>query len=219
VNLAKKIKGYIGEELHSLIISNFSTTTPTTKAVSEIVLMDSVQNYFEFALSTCCGIPSITLEGTLEDWKNIRARLNDLRFFDLDWWIDHLAPVLDQFVEAYQGSVDKSFWSNIFKEYNGSGGPFISGWILTFFPYLKSGYQNDYVDWKKLQKRKHGGGLNPDNFGGGLNKAPFKWKYFNEVFEMNLLGGFIGVSQDTDTKALKPEIGWLVGERENEVSK
>jgi len=33
---------------------------------------------------------------------------------------------------------------------------------------------------------------------------------------MNFLGGFVGVSQDPDTKALKPEIGWLVGEQEKE---
>ena len=41
------IKKAIGAEAHSLILSDFSTTGPTERAASEIVLMDCVQSYFD----------------------------------------------------------------------------------------------------------------------------------------------------------------------------
>jgi len=211
------IKGYIGDELHSTIVSNFSTTTPITKAVSEIVLMDTCQNYFEYRLMTKCGIPSINLQGTLEDWINIRERVDRLRQFDLNWWIDCLAPVMDQFVEAHKGNIDNSFWSNIFKVSGGSGGPYVNGWNIVFFPYLKNGYKNESMPSWNAPKRF--GGISPGKVTWGFNKAPFKWEYYDKVFDMNLLGGFIGVSQDPNTKALKPEIGWLVGERDTNTTK
>lgn len=51
-----KIKEYIGKK-HDLIVSNFSTTTPLSKAVSEIVLMDCMKSYFDYLEKTICGIP------------------------------------------------------------------------------------------------------------------------------------------------------------------
>jgi len=55
-------------------------------------------------------------------------------------------------------------------------------------------------------------GINPGSITWGFSKAPFIWEYFGQSFEMNFLGGFVGVSQDPETRAIKPEIGWLVGD-------
>jgi hypothetical protein len=46
----------------------------------------------------------------------------------------------------------------------------------------------------------------------GISKAPFRWNCFDRSFEMEFLGGFVGVSQDRETLAVKPEIGWAVRE-------
>jgi len=46
----------------------------------------------------------------------------------------------------------------------------------------------------------------------GMSKAPFSWDYLNRSFDMEFLGGFVGVSQDRETLAVKPEIGWAVRE-------
>jgi len=110
--------------------------------------------------------------------------------------------------------VDNGFWSNIFKMKGGSGGPYVQGWNAVFFPYSKNGKKNTYMS--KWQGEKHFSGIRPDFVTWGFSKAPFIWEYFEEKFQMNFLGGFVGVSQDPDTKALKPEIGWLVGEQEKE---
>jgi len=41
-----KIKSHIGEENHSMIVADFSTTTSVEKACSEIVLMEAMKSFF-----------------------------------------------------------------------------------------------------------------------------------------------------------------------------
>jgi hypothetical protein len=46
----------------------------------------------------------------------------------------------------------------------------------------------------------------------GMSKSLFCWQYFDKTFDMEFLGGFVGVAQDNETLALRPEIGWAVRE-------
>ena len=62
------------------------------------ILMDSFKEYFSYIVYTECGIPKITLEGTVDDWKKLRDRALGLAQYDLVWWVEALEPVLDQFV-------------------------------------------------------------------------------------------------------------------------
>ena len=80
-----------------------------------------------FAKQLVVGIPEITLEGTVDSWKQLRERALGLAQFDLQWWIDLLKIILDQFVVAKEGHVNKDFWSSINKVQHGSGDPYISG--------------------------------------------------------------------------------------------
>jgi hypothetical protein len=57
--------------------------------------MDTMQQYFEYTMQIACGISKVKLLGTLEDWIKIRENIEKLREFELDWWIDKIAPVLD----------------------------------------------------------------------------------------------------------------------------
>ena len=95
-----KIRTHIGPSNHALLVPGFSTTGPVEKAAFEVTLMDTVQSYFIYAVNTLCGIPAITLEGTPEDWEDLRERAAALERFDLEWWMPHLLPVLDQFIAA-----------------------------------------------------------------------------------------------------------------------
>ena len=65
-----EIRKNVGDEIHGLLTPDFSTTGPVEKAASQVVLMNTFKEYFDFMCCTRCGIPSITLEGTVEDWKN-----------------------------------------------------------------------------------------------------------------------------------------------------
>jgi hypothetical protein len=223
-----QIRDYVGPQI-DLFLPAFSTTGPVERAAAEVVLLDAMQSYFEYQVDTLCGIPAITLEGTREDWSNLTRRAQGFREFGLEHWFDVLSPILNQFALASQGDVDQSFWQSIYKFNSISGGAVINGWITAFFPYKKDRQSGRAIrpskallgnDHEKLQRMLYPGGksvrgtrgLYADSFPSGLSKAPFFWDYLDRSFDMEFLGGFVGVAQDEETLALRPEIGWAVRE-------
>ena len=225
------IQDHIGDA-HRLIVADFSTTGPVERAASEIVLMDAMQAYFSYVFQTICGIPSITLEGTLDDWRAIAERTRKFRQFGLDWWVDALEPILNQFVAAASGKIDQSFWDSIYQWHGEKGcgrGPFVTGWIVNLFPYLNpitddlpflnaiNGAQSDSVatfrrnPWVEI-KPSTVNGPKIDHFPHLPAKAPFVWEFMTTKYQMEFIGGLIGIKQDPQTLSLRPEIGWAVWE-------
>jgi hypothetical protein len=150
----------------------------------------------------------------------------EFRRFDLGWWIDGLQDVLEEFVAAAQGKVHRGFWESIYKWQGprGSGSPYVSGWILKLFPYLDSPEAKWFAltgeetsapllrrnPWLSHSTSEKGPGR--DDFPSMPAKAPFRWKFSSTEYEMELVGGFLGISQDPDSLSLRPEIGWAVRE-------
>jgi hypothetical protein len=117
----------------------------------------------------------------------------------------------------------------------GRGGPVITGWITAFFPYWKdcrtgqasvpveeflgegrvSPEEMLYPGKEKCPGFAHGPTI--ESLPGGLSKAPFRWHYLDKTFDMEFLGGFVGVAQDPGTLTLRPEIGWAVREARESV--
>jgi Domain of unknown function (DUF4419) len=205
-------------ELHGLVVADFSTTDATARAASEITLLSAAQPYFAYEFHSLCGIPEITLEGTAQDWLAIVHRAEGLMRYDATAWISSLLPVLHQFVEAHEGRVDVEFWRSFYKVDSGSGGPYITGWINVLLPYVfkheRAMAANPAAkSWREGLRRASGGGPTTENLPSGLSRVPFLWKFLQHEFQMELLGGFAGVSQDPHTLALRPEIGWAVREK------
>ena len=171
---SEQIRTYVGPETHDLLTPDFTTTGPNEKAAAQVVLMDTLKNYFSYEVHTRCGIPEITLEGTVDDWKKLRAKALSLARYDLDWWIESLKPILDQFVDAASGKVDKQFWCDIYKRNNRSGGPYVTGWIITLFPYLTRG-KNPYL--KEWNKEMMFGGVTTSSFPCRIVFTLFKWMF------------------------------------------
>lgn len=209
-----EIEKHIGKK-RDLLVADFSTTGVIEKAASEVVLMGAMKQYFKYREMTLCGIPEITLLGSTEDWKSIRRRVETFAEFDLGWWVEGLLPILDRFVLASQGKADPAFWDGIYKDGGGSGGPFVTGWINAFFPYIEDyktkGYTriNQYATKAKLSEGYHG--PNTASFPPGLAKVPFVWDYLGVEFNYEFLGGFVGAHQE-ETLAVRPAIGWAVRE-------
>jgi hypothetical protein len=209
------VAAHIGRQ-RDLVVADFSTTGACERAASEIVLMDSMQCYFKYVVQTSCGIPEITLEGTADDWRSIRRRAQALEEYDLGWWTDALGPVLDQLVATAEGRVDVPFWETLFKHVDGSGGPWVCGWINVLFPYLRRGEGGELVrndrmaDWKKGISDRSGGGPSPADIPSGISSVPFVWDYLGQKLPMRFLGGFVGVAQDAGALAVRPAIGWAV---------
>jgi hypothetical protein len=208
-----KIAAHIGKK-RDLVVADFSTTGPIERAASEVVLMSAMKNYFNFLLVTFCGIPEITLLGTVADWQAIRRRAEVFAEFDLADWVRALLPVLDQFVKAASGAVDRAFWRSINKLDGGSGGPYVTGWINVLFPYLDAGSleggieRNDAAFTWSEAPGSHGPTIG--SFPCGLSRVPLAWNYLGTVFPMTLQAGFVGISQDRQTHAVRPAIGWAV---------
>lgn len=56
-----QIRNKIKKDIYDVVIDDTSVATPTTKIVSELNLMDSMQRYFEYIMRCICGFPKITL--------------------------------------------------------------------------------------------------------------------------------------------------------------
>lgn len=209
------IRGYIGDEKHGIFVSDFTSTGPIQKTISEIVLMDTVQAYFEYVVETRCGIPFVTLRGSVEDWKKVAKKVRDLgQFGDLAWWLDELHPIMDQFVAAASGQVDIAFWNDLYKGEEGSGSIDMSGWILKLLPLTKKGWteewhRNPLLGTKNgVSRRDYNSGVTNSNLPGSLSNVPFIWDYLGQKFDYQFIGGIVGYSQSGDT--LTPEMGWAV---------
>jgi hypothetical protein len=225
------VRSHIGADTHDLMLPTFSTTEGVERAASEVVLLEAMSRYFDFALTTLCGIPSVTLEGTPEDWDQLVRRTRALAEFGLEWWVKVLVPILEEFGRAARGDVRSAFWRSLYKENDNSGGPYLTGWVTVFFPYLvdarsrQATNPNQFLTspawgpWDSEEEsapltRRRGGGGAPtfDQLPSGLSRVPFRWKYFGRQYRMEFLAGFVGVRQEETSLTLRPEIGWAVRE-------
>jgi len=204
-----------------MIVADFSTTTPLSKACSEIVLMDSMKSYFVYDLTTLCGIPGVYLTGTKQDWLKIISKAKKLGELDetLLKWTVQLEKILNYFVLAFEGKINEEFWDSLYKFWDsGSGGPDVTGWICYFYLYSMIEEQpgknklrlNKFVFDEYKLTAKHEFTISPTDFPQGIGKAPVNWNYFGSDIKLEFLGGVIGASFQESTKALVPQFGWAI---------
>lgn len=231
---SSNIQSKLNIDLSDIMIDNFQSGTSVSRAVSHIVLMDSMKSYLKCSMESLCGIPEITLDGPVSDWlelKNKVIRLKALNVDDtlqLNWWLDHLVPLITKVCDtAINREVDVRFWSRLYKEYNGSGGSFVSGWINTLYPY------REYKNSGKTILRYYGSfqipvyectlryeknmcvdpsinkSTNVKNFPLGITEVPFNWNYLGQNIPMKIYGGFTFPRLNPD-KSVEPELFWAV---------
>lgn len=215
---SEAIRAHIGPR-HEMLTPRFSTTTPTSQAATEIVLLGAMRSYFRFDFSTLCGIPEVILRGTADDWTLLSQRMASLRDLDLGWWLDALLPVLKRVEAVAAGQKDPELWQHIYKPNGASGGPYATGWINLFFPYLQENggriFRNpNLLKWRTDIKLAFKGGPTTEEFPGGLSRCPFVWNVLGTTVPMNFYGGFVGVTRDTQTGAVAPVTGWAVTQGE-----
>jgi len=175
--------------------------------------MEAMKNYFDYkVIMIGCGIPSITIEGTAEDWEKVLDKTKYVSKFKLDWWTSELTPIIQNIIDTKKGKFDKNFWLNMVKYHNNDSTHFaygskgsIDGWIVKFYPYTIEGKKRDLKPIEKIES------IAPE-----LVKVPFILEDNNDQknkkeYKMEFWAGFIGLSQNTKNFRLKPEIGWAVG--------
>ena len=219
--IARETKG----ELADLMTADFTTTGITERIASQISLMDVVKEYFIYTrISAICGIPSITLKGTPDDWQKVLDKARSLRKYNLEKWSDDLVTILKEFVEASKGKANKKFWQNIVRKRRvdqiniGRGclpdpkrTTYVDGWILKFFPNA-DGVTSDSVMWSHNMPQE----MVRVNFQQVLTDPETNLPI--DTIPVQLWSGFVGVEENATTHALTPKIGWLarIGDEESD---
>ncbi len=111
------------------------------------------------------------------------------------------------------------------KDDKGNDDYLISGWIISFFPFLKDGKKNafcwDCKTWKLTRELDDFDmtkymGLSIHEFNHHLNIVPFSWKYYGVRHNMLLVGGLVGVHLNTDDSSSIPTFGYgIIGPDKN----
>ena len=141
------VTGYV-----DAIRSDFSTSTKMHKIISEITVMSSTQEFFDFTGGTFCGIPNVEMLGTLKDWQNLKKKVLNLKrilrtimkHIELTDFFDQLPTICDKLIETYTGTslnATTEWWSHIFNKeerYGSGGGTFYNGWFIEQFLNLGS---------------------------------------------------------------------------------
>ena len=128
---------HLGPGVVALLTRPFSTTGPDEQTVFHVALMETFSEYFEYEMMCICGIPEVTLEGTPDDWRDIKRRVEVMGEYDLRFWTDQLLPLCDQWIATAEGRPDRSFWKAIQRPEDIYGGHLVTGWLARLFPYLR----------------------------------------------------------------------------------
>ena len=210
----EQIGEYIGGEIISNLQSDFSTTNAVTLFTSQASIMSAMKHYFKYDLAMGgCGISSITLEGSLEDWNKIKSKLKYLSNFALNWWTKHLIPIIDNIIKTkiYLSKNNEinneliNFWKAMIRikdkkdEYEPD---VLNGWIIKFIPDLNG-------EHPKLYEEIYASGV-PDQ----IISCPLKISEFTTlnkvVYNCDIASGFFGMTQDKKSLAVKPVMGYAI---------
>ena len=210
-----QIDRYTKNNIAKTITADFTTTTPAERIASQITLMESVKEYFNYTvMSISCGIPSIAITGTPDDWRQVQEKTRKLEAYSgIGKWAQSLEPILQEFVYAAEGKPNKKFWQDIVKKdrvnkLKGGGCTFdtltmLDGWILKFFPDENGLTQNSVAHTVDMPSELIRVGFNykvlSSEDGSIEGEAP-----------MELWAGFVGAEVDTLGNMLTPKIGWMV---------
>ena len=176
--------------------------------------MGAMKHYFSYISNAMCGIPEVTLEGTLEDWQEIRHRINRLAEYkqkDLQKWWTILVPIIDQFIASYSGNPDLDFWNGIVDHEGGSGVSYMTGWVLAFVPFNK-GYWHLDDPAEILSTGKYGridtGSLKTCT----MVEVPVKINDYGTVHNVTFFAGAFVGNYHPDTNSLRPSFDWAIVE-------
>lgn len=229
----KKIVTLISENINPSIYDwispNFTTTTQNDKLTTGVALMTTLKNYFNYDLvSVFCGIPQVTILGSIDDWRQIRERVYRLKEFEQDGksvmvkWSTMLDRILTEFVSVKGGKQpDKKFWEEAIRidyrmvdsECSSFNETVLNGWITAFSVFHRTGkWQGDS---ESNESKNDWASISTEDITPGLVSVPVRiFDEYAGVGERNYTGavitGHMGYSVKEDEITIQPMSGWAM---------
>ncbi|KAH8728132.1 hypothetical protein GQ44DRAFT_702671 [Phaeosphaeriaceae sp. PMI808] len=127
----------------------FTTTTDNDLAVTSMVMMATMKEYFKYVMVCGCGFPSVTLLGEASDWQMILERLEKLAEYGDEpaAWSRLLTIVIKRFIATFylpESPELKQFWMQAIHAVgalgSGTSSPY-NGWLTAFMYWDSHGNQ------------------------------------------------------------------------------
>jgi hypothetical protein len=149
--------------LVDILNKKYSTSNDITCIISKLLQLNTFQEYFNYGISFACGIPSIILDGSKQDWSDLNDVYEYLkRYFliedsELKDWVPCMDILMNMFMElryiADMGIVHapdkyKVLWQRVITYIRyGSGDNLLGGWVSILVPYSQNNkVKNIYQD-------------------------------------------------------------------------
>ncbi|KAF2166254.1 hypothetical protein M409DRAFT_66756 [Zasmidium cellare ATCC 36951] len=206
--------------LKTWAMPDFSTTTESDRVVAAVLMMGSLQKYFQYRFQFVCGIPSVTLLGEREDWAKLVGKIGKLASLgdECAKFAELLEPVLVHFVETFDHPSSETvvdFWQRIaFKVGGGSGARFLSGWITAFCFWNEDGgcmYDRPMSEYnlRRVEGTRHGcelGGVryhrvDTADIPPGWASVPVELDDHGEITHTRMVAGSVAIEGGTSSGA------------------
>eukprot|EP00475_Leptophrys_vorax_P038314 TRINITY_DN6729_c0_g1_i1.p1 TRINITY_DN6729_c0_g1~~TRINITY_DN6729_c0_g1_i1.p1 ORF type:complete len:352 (+),score=75.37 TRINITY_DN6729_c0_g1_i1:68-1123(+) len=214
--MVAKMRAHLKDEsVVEWILPSFSTTCDKDLAVFSIMAMGTMKHYFSYKMSFMCGLPEVTLLGTVQDWEAIRTRVQRLPEFDctkdklLSTWTEMLAEVVDKFVETVGGSADLDWWNSMVSPFEVdlvcATEPGVSGWLTVFNVFNSKG---DWIAPRKFQAGKYPK-ISEKDIEVGYVSCPVLVDDNGTEVNTQLYGGMFGADV-SEENTLVPQLNWIM---------
>ena len=214
-------------KLMNLIVSDFSTTGPTERAASEVVLMDCVQSYFSLRFCTDVRHPADYLAGDRRGLGEdslpgrtsaaVRPEMVDRRRA-----ANHQGVHRNGQGPSKPGVLESDLQAERWQRravYHGLVGPLApvletAGISLGGRPQAgicpETTLRNPLLGVPVFVSEKRSWGITDDNLPSSASQVPFVWEYLGKDYDYQFLAGVLTIEQDKDSRAIRPRIGWAV---------
>lgn len=210
-SICNQINNHLKDDLKTLIIPDFTTTTDEDKLISSISLMNSMSNYFNYNFAYECGLSQLTLLGVLDDWIKLENKVIELKKFNqplIDEWVNILIPVLDEFINTFSGNCNEDFWQKVCtSKSRGSGGEKkYGGWMFVFSPFDKE---------EEINKTGIYAFINDGCIASCNCSVKSKFIALDKEFEIHFLAGLVSTKYDITNNIINPNPGFLIVKKNN----
>ncbi|EAL62045.1 hypothetical protein DDB_G0290823 [Dictyostelium discoideum AX4] len=218
IEMSNRIQSNIKDpSIKDLIIPDFTTTTESDKVVFSIALMSTMKKYFDYQCMSSCGLPEVTLLGEINDWINLKERVEKLIQFDnkdceIKKWLVYLLPVIDKFIDSVNGNPDTTWWNQMVDYKSSSGGSILTGWLATFCVFDIDGKYNDNLIlwWSNKDKKYKWPRVNGDSIPNGFISAPIKLIQGEIQYNSTIYSGHFGSKLLDNNSKLIPSLDWFI---------